>query len=453
METFEDRIAEYKESEVTASPVWIWFTKVDNQKNEARCDICKKTIQIKYGSTSSLITHIKKCHGPLTKYNAGKILDELCSLKDERQKSNKRKLPSMEQQPQKKQRTISDCVKESTPYSSTDPRQTRFNNALTLYLCSDNQPTNTLLRPGFQNLVKTIDPRVTIPHPSTMTRSMMPKMKNTVDKTLKTELDESANEEKSVAFSSDGLDCHDAARSSLYDFSVYFLRNFKLSCETMFVKQIEAPVTGRVLRDFYYDCFKSCGFLNEDGSPKLAIWGVTDGGSNIQAAMKQLKNEGIIAGWHNCFNHKLQLVIKDAMKVTPGMEDSIGKFTKNTALYSRSKTERKALRDECKKSGVTCTFPTSPGGTRWFHEKFMVDAYLKNPREFKLHNVESNKMIPLETRDWQNAQGYSEVLDPLHTATKLESGENYLTLPTVIPVLHITRQKIMQYMKISFNSD
>ena len=72
-----------------------------------------------------------------------------------------------------------------------------------------------------------------------MTRSMMPKMKNTVDKTLKTELDESANEEKTVAFSSDGLDCHDAARSSLYDFSVYFLRNFKLCCETMFVKQIE----------------------------------------------------------------------------------------------------------------------------------------------------------------------------------------------------------------------
>ena len=108
MELFEDRIAEYKENEVTASPVWIWFTKVDIQKNEARCDICKKTIQIKYGSTSSLITHIKKCHGPLTKYNAGKILDELFSLKDERQKSNKRKLPSMDQQPQKKQRTISD---------------------------------------------------------------------------------------------------------------------------------------------------------------------------------------------------------------------------------------------------------------------------------------------------------------------------------------------------------
>ena len=51
MELFEDRIAEYKENEVTASPVWIWFTKVDIQKNEARCDICKKQGRI-HGSIS-----------------------------------------------------------------------------------------------------------------------------------------------------------------------------------------------------------------------------------------------------------------------------------------------------------------------------------------------------------------------------------------------------------------
>ena len=38
--------------------------------------------------------------------------------------------------------------------------------------------------------------------------------------------------------------------------------------------------------------------------------------------------EGVLAGWHNYFNHKIQLVIKDAMKVTPRMVNSIGTLQK-----------------------------------------------------------------------------------------------------------------------------
>ena len=106
-----------------------------------------------------------------------------------------------------------------------------------------------------------------------------------------------------------------------------------LCCGALFVKKLESPVTGSASKEFLIYYLKSANFLNEDGSPKLSIWGVT---------------EGVLAGWHNCFNHKIQLVIKDAMKVTPGMVNSIKTFQKNAAIYSRSRKERKALRDECK---------------------------------------------------------------------------------------------------------
>ena len=69
--------------------------------------------------------------------------------------------------------------------------------------------------------------------------------------------------------------------------------------------------------------------MNDDNSPKISIWGVTDQGSNIVSALRQLKQDGIIEGFHNCFNHKIQLVIKDAIKTTPGMETSIKKFQDN----------------------------------------------------------------------------------------------------------------------------
>ena len=40
MERFEDKIAEYRESDLKSSPIWVWFSKSNDQKNEARCGIC-----------------------------------------------------------------------------------------------------------------------------------------------------------------------------------------------------------------------------------------------------------------------------------------------------------------------------------------------------------------------------------------------------------------------------
>ena len=194
------------------------------------------------------------------------------------------------------------------------------------------------------------------------------------------------------------------------------------------------------------ECLESANFLNDDNSPKISIWGVTDQGSNIVSALRQLKQDGIIEGFHNCFNHKIQLVIKDAIRTTPGMETSIKKFQDNTAIYSRNRKERKALREECKKNEVSCIIPFQPNGTRWFGQKFMMDAYLKREEEFKVHIVKSDRMIPLSPIDWKNGKGFADVLQPFLVATKIEEGEKYLTLSSVIPVLHILRQKTMSYV-------
>ena len=56
--------------------------------------ICKKIIQQKSGTTSAIftsaiITHLKKLHGQLSKYNASKISDQLSALKEESVTKNK----------------------------------------------------------------------------------------------------------------------------------------------------------------------------------------------------------------------------------------------------------------------------------------------------------------------------------------------------------------------------
>ena len=76
----------------------------------------------------------------------------------------------------------------------------------------------------------------------------------------------------------------------------------------------------------------------------------------------------------------------------------------------------------------------------------MVKGYLTNKREFKNHIDENAKMHQLNVCDWQNARGFNDVLEPLYEATILEAGENYLTLGTWIPVLHIVRKRLLDYI-------
>jgi hypothetical protein len=123
--------------------------------------------------------------------------------------------------------------------------------------------------------------------------------------------------EDTIAFSTDGLDGNDVDKSAIYDFCIYFYNNNKVCSEALFVKSLTPPVTGEVIRDFLLQSLTDAKIV-VDGRPKTVIWGVTDEGSNVQHALRLLKDAEIIEGHHSCFNHKLQNGIKDGMKATPG---------------------------------------------------------------------------------------------------------------------------------------
>ena len=65
---------------LTHSPIWIWFTKSNSE--ESYCLICKKSLVVRHGSTSSLMTHLKRVHNHSTSYNASVIWEELAELKE-----------------------------------------------------------------------------------------------------------------------------------------------------------------------------------------------------------------------------------------------------------------------------------------------------------------------------------------------------------------------------------
>ena len=322
---FQPDVVEFQENDsITSSPIWIWFVKKDTA---SQCKICKTNVPRKDGSTGGMSVHLKRHHNFMSKYNAWKVFEELSSLKDERLKSRKRKYETESNkntnEPASKQPKLTAAI--NTKYSRQHPRQKSITNDMGLMLCRDGQPTAMVGRPGFRNFVNSMDPRYTLPHPTTFARSIIPKLKETVTDFQRKRLSKTIKNESSMAFTVDGLDCRDSDRSAVYSFSVYFYEGDKLCSEVIAVRRLESPVTGDVVKQHILTCLKEIEAIDEDGRPKIAIYGVTDEGSNLIRALKLLKSDGVIEDFIPCFNHNTQNVIKDGIDTT-GMQASLQKF-------------------------------------------------------------------------------------------------------------------------------
>ena len=441
-------VNEYKETETTKSPIWIWFEKKNQEI--ARCKICKTDTPTKSFSTSNLIIHLKRHHGFLKKPDAWKVYEELSSLKEERIKTSKRKNSDVNHdEPKAKQPKIGTAF--NPPYGPHHPRQQNLNNAVASMICRDGIPTNIVARAGFKNLASQFDSRYTLPNSTTFQRKIIPDLKNVVHAHQKEKIKIMLETESSMAFSTDGLDGNDTDQSSIYDFTIYFYDGDEICTEVVYVKGLESPCTGEVIAKFLLDCLTDIEVIGEDGSPKLDIWGITDEGANILRALKILKENGTILGYHNCWTHKLQNTVKDGIKVTEGIHDTLELFKANAAMYSRSRIRRKELREIGELHKEKVSFPVVPNATRWFALLMMADGFLKFESIFKFHFMESPHMRKPTAADWKKLRGFSDVLKPFQTASRIAEGEKYLTLSSIIPMLSILREKTIAYTKDPLN--
>ena len=168
----DELIKEYKKEEKATSPVWIWFEKVETN---SKCKLCKSIISRKDSSTSGMTLHLKRHHGFLSKHNAWKVFEELSCLKEERLKRKRKPESTDEQASASKQVKLSHCIAQK--YPKQHPRQLDITNSIAGMICVDAQPEKMVERPGFQNLIKVMDAKYTLPSRKTFSRTVIPKLK------------------------------------------------------------------------------------------------------------------------------------------------------------------------------------------------------------------------------------------------------------------------------------
>ena len=81
-------------------------------------------------------------------------------------------------------------------------------------ICADAMPTNVVNRDGFKNLMSTVEPRYKVPDYTTFSRSIIPNLKNAVSSFQQEKINNALQNEKSMGFSLDGLDCKAVEKSA-----------------------------------------------------------------------------------------------------------------------------------------------------------------------------------------------------------------------------------------------
>ena len=148
------------------SVIWNWFgfKPSDEQQKEILCRVCGATILAKSGNTTNLFYHLKAKHA---------IEYQECQAMQPKTSSSRK---NVGQKQELTQSSIQQSFSKGTPYNRNSPRWIEITRAITVYLCKDMVPFQTVERRGFIAMIRAIDPRYEVPSRKYVTETEMPKL-------------------------------------------------------------------------------------------------------------------------------------------------------------------------------------------------------------------------------------------------------------------------------------
>ncbi|KAF0022864.1 hypothetical protein F2P81_024845 [Scophthalmus maximus] len=149
------------------STIWTWFgfKPSDKQQQTILCNVCWATVLAKSGNTTKLFYHLKTKH--VTEY-------QQCQAMQPNPSSSRKNAQQKKQEPI--QSSIQQSFAKGNPYNRKSLRWIEITRAITVYLCKDMGPFQTVERRGFKAMIRAIDPRYKVPSRKYFTETEMPKL-------------------------------------------------------------------------------------------------------------------------------------------------------------------------------------------------------------------------------------------------------------------------------------
>ncbi|CAI6371372.1 unnamed protein product [Macrosiphum euphorbiae] len=443
--------------------VWDYFTKNPNAIDSATCRICKKSYK-RGNSTSNLIDHLKRDHMTILERdgifsvhqthqrastnelpnNNVSVTTELSgqsvesvSVSDQRIVTNETivtsKRLSQSELPSKRQKQLTLSNRFGAP---SDQQVQYFTTAIVKMIAEDLQPVSIVENTGFRNLVQLLDSRYNIPNRRTLTRSIIP---NLYEET-RTKVHSLLAQSKYVSITTDIWTSINT--DSFITITAHFVQGDRLNTVVLCTKKLLNNHTGENLAEVLLTEFNKW-----DIQSKIAGI-VTDGGSNIKAAVRLMNLPHI-----PCTAHKLNLIVSQALMTNIDYDDQVS-FEDNDAdqikfllkkcrsivgFFKRSEVGNRHLVEKQKQLGMTNTLKLKQDvRTRWNSTLVMLERLfkLKEPVTIVLMSLLIKRWKSnLTPSQWDVVEDIIPLLQPFDKMTVELSYEKAPTMSKVIPLV------------------
>ncbi|CAM4293523.1 unnamed protein product [Leuciscus chuanchicus] len=287
-----------------------------------------------------------------------------------------------------------DSGSRSTPYDKNSQKQKEITCALTHHIAKDMAPVNVVEKTGFRKLINTLDPRYNLPGRKYFAEKALPELYIKVREELASQL---VN-------------------------------------VTHFSTTAEHDHTGGIIAQGLQDALMSWN-LNE--ARQVCI--TTDNGANIVKAVS-------LNHWTRlqCFGHRLHLAIERSIK-DPRIDRAVAVCKKVVSSFSFSWKRRRDLATAQQELNLPAHQLISESPTRWGSREKMIERVLEQEQAISqvLAADKKTRHLVLTWQDLEVLESVHKALKPLLEFTDALSGESYVTVSYVKPVLHLFQSSLL----------
>lgn len=432
------------------SKLWNYFNKKDGKT--ATCKQCLRDVKYS-GNTTNLSSHLKKNHP--------KIYSDISGLTKQSKINTPLKVEIFDQpgtstaavnlpatstasvftdtpenRSQEKLSLISpiaEAFSKSRLYAEGGLRYSKIVDCLLYLICKDKRPFYMLEGEGFRRLMKELAPSFKVPSPKYIKKQLDLKYQS-VSNNMKQRIADAPH----VSFSMDTW-TETMAEKSFFGITCHFLEGSNIISVDLSLVQLSSNHTAELLEQTMLQVFKE---WNIDTKKIVSI--TTDNGSNMVAAVKSSFEPQHVP----CFAHTLNLVTETAVsheKIEPIIKKVRGvvKYIKNSVIMSDKL--RKAQMDNNVPEGKMRKMILDVK-TRWNSTYYMVERFLdllKIVSQLLIEEPSSPEMPNAVEID--ALRNLAAILRPFEFATSEISGEKYVTMSKIIPMVNTLTTHLLNF--------
>ena len=326
--------------------------------------------------------------------------------------------------------SITEALISSQPYDRKSKKWMELTNSVTYRIAKDMLPMYSVEKPGFRRMLAEFDKRYEPPSRKYISKTAIPRVYNIMKQKVVSDLSR-------MEYFSATTDCWSSQGMKPYlSYTVHYIDD-QWALQSCCLQTLYLPDRTAIN-------------LAEDLEETLRSWSldVTSQACITTDSAKQATED---LSWRHisCFGHNLNLAVNKALKDSHCVP-TIGAFRKLVSAFSMSWKRRQHLAS----TQVTMKLPqhhfSTDCATRWESTGKMVERIREQQQEainFVLGNDQKASHLILNWQQKDVLESIDKTLSPLKKMTDLLSGEDYVTISAIKPMLQHIFEDVLKSEK------